>query len=140
MESISAAHRFLSPTAGVPLSQNRFSCSVGIELLLHEHCIHSGAINGDDWPFYIRSFSQHRLCHCNIPLGILWNNSNIILEEVNSSSVLVVSAQSQRDRGHWLQGSLCLLGPCKSECIDRNELFVKYWLTVLRLLDYTILN
>jgi len=72
VESISAAHGFLSLTAGVPLSQNRFSCSVGIELLLHEQCIHSGAINGDDWPFYIRSFAQHRLYHC-IPLRILWN-------------------------------------------------------------------
>lgn len=71
---ISAAHRFLSLTAGVSLSQNRFSCSVGIELPLHEQCIHSGAINGDDWPFYIRYFAQHRLYHCNIPLGILWNN------------------------------------------------------------------
>lgn len=70
MESISAAHRF-SLWQWCPFFQNRFSCSAGIELLRHEQCIHSGAINGDDWPFYIRSFARHSLYHCNVPLGIL---------------------------------------------------------------------
>lgn len=83
MESISAAHPF-SLWHWCPLFQNRFSCSAGIELLWHEQCIHSGAIHWDDWPFYIWSFAQHSLYHCNKPLGILSNitgfhESNIIL-------------------------------------------------------------
>lgn len=108
--------------SGVPLFQNRFSCSSGIELLRHEQCIHSGAINGDDWPFYIRSFTQHSLYLCNVPLGILSkitgsHGSNIILvgrgELKFSFCHLCLETNRQRPSVTRICGS--------RECIHGNE-------------------